>query len=85
MYYDDINVTKEKLLRMGKNMISSSKPTASRKEFSKVNSVRRDGNSSNKEFKLLDDESGEMLDVKLDVQKINDAMESPNPRKVRSI
>ena len=61
--------------------------TASRKEFSNGKFGKGETvTSPNKEFKLLDDESGEMLDVKIRCsKKINDAMESPNPKESKKV
>ena len=42
--------------------------------------------SSNKEFKLLDDETGELLDVKIRCsKKIDDAMEGPTPEVAKKV
>ena len=73
MYYDDINVTKRKTITNGKkydffvyNLLPLEKEF-SKGKFGKGETVT----SSNKEFKLLDDESGEMLDVKIRCSKKN--------------
>ena len=88
MYYDDINVTKRKTITNGKkydffiyNLLPLEKEFSNGK-FGKGETVT----SQNKEFKLLDDESGEMLDVKIRCsKKINDAMESPNPKESKKV
>tara|TARA_B100001027_G_C16147109_1_gene276367 strand:+ start:378 stop:692 length:315 start_codon:yes stop_codon:yes gene_type:complete len=88
MYYDDINVTKRKTITNGKKydfFIYNLLPLE--KEFSKGKFGKGETvTSPNKEFKLLDDESGEMLDVKIRCsKKINDAMESPNPNESKRV
>ena len=71
MYYDDINVTKRKTITNGEkydffvyNLLPLKKRFSNGK-FGKGETVT----SSNKEFKLLDDETGEMLDVKIRCSK----------------
>ena len=88
MYYDDINVTKGMPITNGKKydfFIYNLLPLE--KEFSKRKFVKGETvTSSNKQFKLLDDETGEMLDVKIRCsKKINDAMESPNPKESKEL
>ena len=88
MYYDDINVTKRKTITNGEkydffiyNLLTLEKEF-SKGKFGKGETVT----SSNKDFKLLDDETGEMLDVKIRCsKKINDAMESPNPKESKKV
>ena len=88
MYYDDINVTKRKTIRNGKkydffvyNLLPLEKEF-SKGKFGKGETVT----SSNKEFKLLDDETGEMLDVKIRCsKKIDDAMEGPTPEVAKKV
>ena len=88
MYYDDINVTKRKTITNGEkydffvyNLLPLEKEF-SKGKFGKGETVT----SSNKEFKLLDDETGEMLDVKIRCsKKIDDAMESPIPEEAEKV
>jgi len=88
MYYDDINVTKRKTITNGEkydffiyNMLSIEK------EFSKGKFGKGDTVISQiKDFKMVDDESGEMLEVKLRCsKKIDDAMEGPDPSESKKI
>ena len=82
MYYDDINVTKRKTITNGAkydffiyNMLSLEKKISNGK-FGKGETVI----SKIKDFKMEDDESGEMLEVKLRCsKKIDDAMEGIEP------
>ena len=71
MYYDDINVTKRKTITNGEKydfFVYNLLPLE--KEFSKGKFGKGDTvTSSNKEFKLLDDETGELLDVKIRCSK----------------
>ena len=88
MYYDDINVTKRKTITNGEkydffvyNLLPLEKEF-SKGKFGKGETVT----SSNKEFKLLDDETGEMLDVKIRCsKKIDDAMEGPTPEEGKKV
>ena len=78
MYYDDINVTKRKTITNGEkydffiyNMLSLEKQFSNGK-FGKGETVI----SKIKDFKMIDDESGELLEVKLRCsKKIDDAMD----------
>ena len=82
MYYDDINVTKRKTITNGAkydfyiyNMLSLEKKISNGK-FGKGEAVI----SKIKDFKMQDDESGELLEVKLRCsKKIDDAMEGIEP------
>ena len=82
MYYDDINVTKRKTITNGEkydffiyNMLSLEKQFSNGK-FGKGETVI----SKIKDFKMVDDESGELLEVKLRCsKKIDDAMEGIEP------
>ena len=82
MYYDDINVTKRKTITNGVkydffiyNMLSLEKKFSNGK-FGKGETVI----SEIKDFNMLDDESGEILEVKLRCsKKIDDAMEGIEP------
>ena len=88
MYYDDINVTKRKTITNGEkydffiyNMLSIEKKFSNGK-FGKGDTVI----SQIKDFKMVDDESGEMLEVKLRCsKKIDDAMEGPDPSESKEI
>ena len=82
MYYDDINVTKRKTITNGAkynffiyNILSLEKKFSNGK-FGKGDTVI----SGIKDFKMLDDESGEILEVKLRCsKKINDALNGLEP------
>ena len=82
MYYDDINVTKRKTITNGVkydffiyNMLSLEKKISNGK-FGKGETVI----SEIKDFNMLDDESGEILEVKLRCsKKINDALNGIEP------
>ena len=82
MLYDDINVTKRKTITNGAkydffiyNMLSLEKKISNGK-FGKGETVI----SKIKDFKMQDDESGELLEVKLRCsKKIDDAMEGIEP------
>jgi hypothetical protein len=82
MYYDDINVTKRKTITNGVkydffiyNMLSLEKKFSNGK-FGKGETVI----SEIKDFNMLDDESGEILEVKLRCsKKINDALTGIEP------
>ena len=88
MYYDDINVTKRKTITNGEkydffiyNMLSLEKKLSNGK-FGKGETVI----SPIKDFKMQDDETGEMLEVKLRCsKKINDAMDGPTPDESKKI
>ena len=82
MYYDDINVTKRKTITNGAkydffiyDMLSLERKLSNGK-FGKGETVI----SKIKDFKMQDDESGEMLEVKLRCsKKIDDAMDGIEP------
>ena len=88
MYYDDINVTKRKTITNGKkydfyiyDMLSLEKKISDGK-FGKGETVI----SQIKDFKMLDDETGEIIDVKIRCsKKIDDAMEGISPKESRKI
>ena len=88
MYYDDINVTKRKTITNGAkydfyiyNMLSLEKKISNGK-FGKGETVI----SKIKDFKMLDDETGEMIEVKLRCsKKIDDAMEGAESREAKKI
>ena len=84
MIYEDINVTKRKTITNGEkydffiyDMLSLEKQFAGKeKKFGKGDTVI----SKVKDFKMLDEETGEMLEVKLRCsKKIDDAMENLDP------
>jgi len=88
MYYDDINVTKRKTITNGAkynffiyNMLSLEK------KFSNGNFGKGDTVISKiKDFKMLDDESGEILEVKLRCsKKIDDAMDGISPKESKEV
>lgn len=82
MYYDDINVTKRKTITNGAkydffiyNMLSLEKEFSGGK-FGKGETVI----SKIKDFKMVDDESGDELEVKLRCsKKLDDAMDGLEP------
>ena len=88
MYYDDINVTKRKTITNGVkynffiyNMLSLEKQFSNGK-FGKGDTVI----SKIKDFKMLDDESGEILEVKLRCsKKIDDAMDGISPNESKEV
>jgi len=88
MYYDDINVTKRKTITNGVkydffiyNMLSLEKKMSNGK-FGKGETVI----SEIKDFKMLDDESGEILEVKLRCsKKINDALNGLEPSESKKV
>ena len=88
MYYDDINVTKRKTITNGVkynffiyNMLSLEKKFSNGK-FGKGDTVI----SKIKDFKMLDDESGEILEVKLRCsKKIDDAMDGISPKESKEV
>ena len=88
MYYDDINVTKRKTITNGVkydffiyNMLSLEKKISNGK-FGKGETVI----SEIKDFKMLDDESGEILEVKLRCsKKINDALNGLEPNESNKV
>jgi len=84
MIYEDINVTKRKTITNGEkydffiyDMLSLEKQFSDNVlKFGKGDTVI----SKVKDFKMLDDETGEMLEVKLRCsKKIDDAMENLDP------
>ena len=88
MIYDDINVTKRKTITNGVkydffiyNMLSLEKKFSNGK-FGKGETVI----SKIKDFKMVDDESGEMLEVKLRCsKKIDDALDGIEPSESRKV
>ena len=88
MYYDDINVTKRKTITNGVkydffiyNMLSLEKKFSNGK-FGKGETVI----SKIKDFKMVDDESGEMLEVKLRCsKKIDEALDGIEPSESRKV
>ena len=88
MYYDDINVTKRKTITNGEkydffiyNMLSLEKQFSNGK-FGKGETVI----SKTKDFKMLDDETGEMIEVKLRCsKKLDDAMDGIDPSESKEI
>ena len=82
MFYDDINITKRKTITDGAkydffiyDLLSLEKKYSDGK-FGKGDTVI----SKVKDFKMLDEETGEMLEVKLRCSKrIDDAMENLDP------
>ena len=88
MYYDDINVTKRKTITNGVkydffiyNMLSLEKKFSNGK-FGKGETVI----SKIKDFKMVDDESGELLEVKLRCsKKIDDALDGIEPSESRKV
>ena len=88
MYYDDINVTKSKTITNGEkydffiyNLLPLEKEFSNGK-FGKGETVT----SSIKNLKMEDDETGDMLDVKIRCsKKLNDAMDGPSPNESKEI
>ena len=88
MYYDDINVTKRKTITNGVkydffiyNMLSLEKKFSNGK-FGKGETVI----SKIKDFKMVDDESGELLEVKLRCsKKLDDALDGIEPSESRKV
>ena len=88
MYYDDINVTKRKTITNGVkydffiyNMLSLEKKFSNGK-FGKGETVI----SKIKDFKMVDDESGEKLEVKLRCsKKIDDELDGIEPSESRKV
>ena len=88
MYYDDINVTKRKTITNGVkydffiyNLLSLEKKFSNGK-FGKGETVI----SKIKDFKMVDDESGELLEVKLRCsKKIDDALDGIEPSESRKV
>ena len=82
MFYEDINITKRKTITNGAkydffiyDMLSLEKKHSNRK-FGKGETVI----SKVKKFKMLDDETGEMLDVKIRCsKKLDDALDGFEP------
>ena len=82
MFYEDINITKRKTITNGKKYdffiytLVSLEHKLSNGKFGKGETVI----SKIKDFKMQDDESGEMLEVKLRCsKKIDDAMDGIEP------
>ena len=82
MLYDDINITKRKTITDGAKYdffiydLLSLEKKHSNKKFGKGDTVI----SKIKDYKMLDDETGEMIEVKLRCsKKIDDAMEGIEP------
>ena len=88
MYYDDINVIKRKTITNGQkydffvyNLLPLEREFSNGK-FGKGETVT----SSIKDYKMQDDETGEMLDVKIRCsKKIDDALEGPNPAESKKV
>ena len=88
MYYDDINVTKRKTITNGAkydffiyDMLSLEKKFSNGK-FGKGDTVI----SKIKDFKMLDDETGEMIEVKLRCsKKIDDALDGIDPSESKEV
>ena len=88
MYYDDINVTKRKTITNGVkydffiyNLLSLEKKFSNGK-FGKGETVI----SKIKDFKMEDDETGEILEVKLRCsKKIDDALDGIEPSESRKV
>ena len=88
MYYDDINVTKRKTITNGAkydffiyDMLSLEKKFSNGK-FGKGDTVI----SKIKDFKLEDDETGEILEVKLRCsKKIDDALDGIDPEESNEV
>ena len=88
MYYDDINVTKRKTITNGVkydffiyNLLSLEKKFSNGK-FGKGETVI----SKIKDFKMVDDESGELLEVKLRCsKKLDDALDGIEPSESRKV
>ena len=88
MFYDDINITKRKTITDGAKYdffiydLLSLEKKYSDKEFGKGDTVI----SKIKDYKMLDDETGEMIEVKLRCsRKIDDAMEGIDPNASKDI
>ena len=88
MLYDDINITKRKTITDGAKYdffiydLLSLEKKYSNKIFGKGDTVI----SKIKDYKMLDDETGEMIEVKLRCsKKIDDAMEGIDPDDSKNI
>ena len=88
MFYDDINITKRKTITDGAKYdffiydLLSLEKKYSNGEFGKGDTVI----SKIKDYKMLDDETGEMIEVKLRCsRKIDDAMEGIDPSDSKDI
>ena len=88
MLYDDINITKRKTITDGAKYdffiydLLSLEKKYSNGEFGKGDTVI----SKIKDYKMLDDETGEMIEVKLRCsRKIDDAMEGIDPNASKDI
>ncbi|MDC0480032.1 hypothetical protein OAN76_00945 [Candidatus Marinimicrobia bacterium] len=88
MFYEDINIVKRKTITNGAkydffiyDMLSLEKKH-SNKKYGKGETVI----SKVKNFKMLDDESGEMLDVKLRCsKKLDDALDGIEPSESKKV
>ena len=88
MFYDDINITKRKTITDGAKYdffiydLLSLEKKYSDGQFGKGDTVI----SKIKDYKMLDDETGEMLEVKLRCsKKIDDAMDGIEPDESKEI
>ncbi len=88
MFYDDINITKRKTITDGAKYdffiydLLSLEKKYSNKIFGKGDTVI----SKIKDYKMLDEETGEMLEVKLRCsKKIDDAMDGIEPDESKEI
>jgi|TARA_B110000263_G_scaffold44793_1_gene36720 hypothetical protein len=88
MLYEDINITKRITITNGKKYdffiydVTSFEHKLSSGKFGKGDTVI----SKIKDFKMLDDETGEMLEVKIRCSKrINDALEGLEPKESRQV
>ena len=86
MLYEDINITKRKTITNGKKYdffiydVTSFEHKFSSGKFGKGDTVI----SKTKDLKMLDDETGEMLEVKIRCSKrIGDALEGLEPKEAR--
>ena len=88
MLYEDINITKRKTITNGKKYdffiydVTSFEHKLSSGKFGKGDTVI----SKIKDFKMLDDETGEMIDVKLRCsKKIDDALDGIDPSESKEV
>ena len=88
MFYEDINITKRKTITNSKKYdffiytLVSLEHKLSNGKFGKGDTVI----SKVKDFKMLDDETGEMLEVKIRCsKKISDAMEGFEPKESKKV
>ena len=88
MFYEDINITKRKTITNGKKYdffiytLVSLEQKVSGGKFGQGDTVI----SIVKDFKMLDDETGEMLEVKIRCsKKISDAMEGFEPKESKKV